>query len=770
MTRVLVSGLIATLIAASMISACTTPGRVASNRQASRGIASNPLPFVRELEERLVARLLEKGAQDSPTLRNEVKHTILDVFSDVDQHSYASYDDLVKNYEKKSFTDMDAAMQKLSGHSDDWNQLAKRLIGLERFVFDDVCRDVRAGFTSDLRMTSVRTSVVNFKPKSADIVENKVSKTLREKFIAGNQTVVLHGQTNELFHFSYGGKDYFVSLEEYVSKVFMSGRDVVVLYDVVKGVRFVTRDITTGEVKIATGHPAFSEWLAMEKNKVLKDTLAKQGMPTQPSGAFLILDQFFNDMADKKKIGFVIDHGQALMGRTAANPEGVTSIGRETLGEQSKNTATESVWLERMAQNPALTRADGKGVITVVISSEKSGYDDLLKRVPTIKGVELTHASSAEKSSLIHHKFKENEILKTHVRMTPDELAHELDYMSAAEIDLLLNEVIAEAKILDRSFIAEETAKRVAAYTDGRLSYLKPKGRRLADWAPVDPGSIDTKKKIQQVLDSIDAGRLDEVPLNQFLLGLPGTGKSEVFGVFADELNRRGYSTFMVGQFEGKYLGESEANMRNILSTSDRFKKTLLIMDEFDMKVNSSPDSMSKQAIGFFFEELAKEEYAGRRVFLAASSRGPSGELGNMGKSGDMWSRFQLVYSTWAPRTAAEKKALVESLLIANRLDPKLAGEIPDHWWQDGMSLRVARDFYTAIKQAKRDVKGAKMTGDDLLNAIVNTPAKHSEEKIIQTEIFNAEACGLLYDAATGVTGNKALKRVVCMEKPNAKY
>lgn len=754
----------AALIGFGIVIGCTTPQRQVAE-EPSRGLASAlPRTLIIELEERLIARLVQLGAKESEAvLRRDIRESLTAIFSKVDKRPYGSFDDLVRQYEDKSFAQIDDTISKLksSEFDDAWKGFHARFAGVNSFDLDYVYKDIRGKFSEDLRMKSVKTRLIDFKPKSSEVVENPLGRELRDSYFSGKNVLVVHGQTNELQLLSYGGKDLWISVEEQVSKISMSGRDLTVVFDLTEGLRFVTKD-ASGKISLQQSHPLWVEWLA--KKPALKKALETGGIPKQPGGLFPILHEFFKDVTPTKKIGLVIDRGQNLLGRSSRGTT-ASSSALDAIGEGgSTNAAIEEEWLEKFADE-ALQHTNGKGLITAVITHDRKAFDGLIKRSPHVGAIEVQPLGDSMKSRLIAQKFRDHPNLRGLVEMDEATLAKELSYMNGAEIDLYLNEIATKGAKLSRSSLAEETGRRVAAYSDGTLKYAIPKNRKLADWKGTD--NKFTREAIQETLDALDAGRLDDVALNTFLLGLPGNGKGELFGIIADELHRRGYATLHIGQYHGRYVGESEANMRKIFETSDRFKKVLLIMDEADMKLGSGvagKSESSEQANAILFEELAKEEYAGKRLFLAASSRGPSGNLENMASAADLWRRFDVVLSTFVARTPEKKKELLRQVLIARKVELDV-NQIPDAWY-DHMSLRVASDFVSAVKLAKRRAAGKPMTKDILLQAIADTPAKHAESHILKVEAINAQACGLVYDTKVGVVG-KTVKKVVCDAVPH---
>ena len=203
-----------------------------------------------------------------------------------------------------------------------------------------------------------------------------------------------------------------------------------------------------------------------------------------------------------------------------------------------------------------------------------------------------------------------------------EELTWSLKGFSEFEITQILNLAYQNSGTIeagDLSLIIEEKEQIIAK--SGVLEILK------LDDSIDDVGGLDRMKdwlrKKSQVLDRLnEAVKYGvDIPKGLMIVGMPGCGKSltakataKLFGVPLIRLD--------VGKLLGKYVGESESNMRRAISIAEAISPCVLWVDEIEKAFSGIGQSggsheVTTRLFGFFLTWLQEKD---NTVFVVATS------------------------------------------------------------------------------------------------------------------------------------------------------
>lgn len=228
-----------------------------------------------------------------------------------------------------------------------------------------------------------------------------------------------------------------------------------------------------------------------------------------------------------------------------------------------------------------------RGVKIVLFASDVDFPEDLREEV---NRVELPLPSPVEREVALREQIDRLDI---HGHIDPDESSPRLESLVEASSGMTLNEVrkviddVAQADGRDpEAFkLALREARKKSVARTSALEVVDLKGatpdaaglERLAAW-------LESRKRVFESPDAARRAGIDRAPRGVLLLGMPGSGKSLVAKVVAYQWNLPLLRLDM-GAVQNKYVGESEARIRQALKTVAAMAPCVLWIDELDKAV-----------------------------------------------------------------------------------------------------------------------------------------------------------------------------------------
>ena len=214
---------------------------------------------------------------------------------------------------------------------------------------------------------------------------------------------------------------------------------------------------------------------------------------------------------------------------------------------------------------------------------------------------------------------------KNSIKVTKEdigELAISLKGLTKLEIDHILNMMIENKNtisISDRNIIIKEKGQIIKKSAVLELIDFKEKItdigglEGLKEW-------LDSKAKVFRKLDEAITYGVD-VPKGVLLVGMPGCGKSLAAKASARLFNAP-LLRMDIGRLLGKYVGESEHNMRVALKTAESISPCILWIDEIEKAFSGIDQSggasdITKRLFGQFLTWLQEKE---NTVFVVATA------------------------------------------------------------------------------------------------------------------------------------------------------
>lgn len=256
--------------------------------------------------------------------------------------------------------------------------------------------------------------------------------------------------------------------------------------------------------------------------------------------------------------------------------------------------------------------------LTVIVVSDSNNVPKELEKFTSILEIENMSQEEIEKYILDFGKIHKIKIDSQDI----GELAISLKGLSKLEIDHVLNMMIESKKnisISDRNIIIKEKGQIIKKSAVLELIDFKEKItdigglEGLKEW-------LESKAKIFRKLDEAKSYGVD-TPKGVLLVGMPGCGKS-----LAAKASARLFNTPLlrldIGRLLGKYVGESEHNMRVALKTAESISPCILWIDEIEKAFSGIDQSggasdITKRLFGHFLTWLQEKE---NTVFVVATA------------------------------------------------------------------------------------------------------------------------------------------------------
>ena len=206
-----------------------------------------------------------------------------------------------------------------------------------------------------------------------------------------------------------------------------------------------------------------------------------------------------------------------------------------------------------------------------------------------------------------------------------------------------------------------------------------------------------------------------KAPKGTLIAGMPGCGKS-LTAKAAAALFQQPLLRLDIGSLLGKYVGESETNMRKALAMAESISPCVLWVDELEKAfvgmTGNNASEVSSRLLGYFLTWLQEKTAP---VFIIATANDITALPPELLRKG----RFDEIFYVGFP-TKKERKKIIEIHLVKAKQDASqfdiedLAKECRDYAGAD-----IENAIFEAVKKAF--IQQGKLTQDLLLDAIRNT-------------------------------------------------
>lgn len=255
---------------------------------------------------------------------------------------------------------------------------------------------------------------------------------------------------------------------------------------------------------------------------------------------------------------------------------------------------------------------------TFLIVSESSSVPKELEKFTSI--LEIKNMSQEEIEKYIEEFAKKHDVKIAKEDL--GEISISLKGLTRLEIDHVLNMMIENKKsisISDRQIIIREKGQIIKKSAILELIDFKEQINDIGGLEGLKEW-LENKSKVFRKLDEAKKFGVD-TPKGVLLVGMPGCGKSLAAKASARLFNAP-LLRLDIGRLLGKYVGESEQNMRLALKTAESISPCILWIDEIEkafagIDQSSGASDITKRLFGQFLTWLQEKE---NTVFVVATA------------------------------------------------------------------------------------------------------------------------------------------------------
>ncbi len=410
-------------------------------------------------------------------------------------------------------------------------------------------------------------------------------------FSASTCMFVLHGNTNDLVHSRSDGSDQFCTLSEFLSGQLFGSWDVIVSYDLGRGLNVEAGNDSTRlheMVKFVSGQIGSHNSWPRDPDKTL-DALER-----------IVQRNLLEENANQqKRIAFLFPHAEYLI------PAG-------NLAMLARGQASRLVRLISWAQNPYIKRLN---MAFCLLAQKVSEINERLVQNPHVAAIEVP-LPDAEKRRTFVEVTTGNHVERLG-ELSPDGITQLSSGLNLINLNASISRAVADQKSIDVARFRKMKKGMIERQCQGLVSFIEP-----SHTLDMIVGHAAAKKRLKQDGQWISSGRLDAAPMGYLICGPVGTGKSFMAECYAGSI---GIPCVVLRNFRSKYVGETEGNLEQVLTVLRSLGPVVVIVDEADAALGDRSMEGDSGTSGRVFSMIASQmgntKYRGRIVWMLLTSR-----------------------------------------------------------------------------------------------------------------------------------------------------
>ncbi len=413
------------------------------------------------------------------------------------------------------------------------------------------------------------------------------ARELAELYFSGTTCLfILHGNVHDLI----ACQGAYCNLGEFLATQLFGSWDIVLHYDQGRG------------LKPLAGHDAkrlqgMVQYLTGKLGEVAS-------WPRDPDAVLLLLDKLIErnlleeDPVRRKSIGILIDYAQYLA------PDG-------DLVNLSRGQGANLVRLLSWAQNPYIKRTN---TAICLIADKLIEVNDRLVHSPHVASVAIPLPNRDDRQRFCEGMLQSD---NAKAEFTPEQLAEVSNGLSLVSLNVLLSQGKRSGKPVDAGRFRELKKALIERQCQGLLEFVEPQHT-----LELVVGQQAAKERLKQDADLLLKGRLDVAPMGYLLCGAVGTGKTFLAECYAGSV---GIPCVKLRNFRSKYVGETEANLEQVLTVLRSLGPVVVIIDEADAALGTrqaeGDSGTSSRVFSMIAGQMGDTRYRGRIVWMLLTCR-----------------------------------------------------------------------------------------------------------------------------------------------------
>lgn len=420
------------------------------------------------------------------------------------------------------------------------------------------------------------------------------ARALGELYFSGTTCLfVLHGNVHDLIRCpAADGSDVYCNLSEFLSSQVFGSWDVVVQYDLARGLR------------AAAGSDAKRlQGMVQYLSSRIGDSAA---WPRDPDSVLLALDRLLEralleeDVSRRKSLGIFLDYAQYVV------PAG-------DLSSLSRGQGTNLVRFLSWAQNPYFKRVN---MAFCLVADRLAEINDRLVQSPHVATIEIPLPARDERERYCEWAARQPDFSKLS-DFTPAQLAELSNGLSLTSLNVLLSHGRNSTARVDAARFKQLKKTMIERQCQGLVEFVEPKHK-----LDLVVGQQAAKERLQQDAAMILKGQLDAAPMGYLLCGPVGTGKTFLAECYAGSI---GIPCVKLRNFRSKYVGETEANLEQVLTVLRSLGPVVVLVDEADASLGTreagGDSGTSSRVFAMIASQMGDTRYRGQIIWMLMTSR-----------------------------------------------------------------------------------------------------------------------------------------------------
>ncbi|MSR56656.1 MAG: ATP-binding protein [Planctomycetaceae bacterium] len=425
------------------------------------------------------------------------------------------------------------------------------------------------------------------------------ARSLAELYFSGTTCLfVVYGNVHDLIRcpspipLGADGVDSYCNLSEFLAAQVFGSWDVVVQYDLARGLR------------------ASAGGDGQRLQGMMQYLSSRLGDPTtwvrDPDTVLLALERLVertlleDDPSRRKSLGIVFDYAQYVV------PAG-------DLGSLARGQGTNLVRFLSWAQNPYIKRVN---IAFCLIADRLAEVNDRLVQSPHVAVIEIPLPDRDERERYCVWSARSDDFAKL-TDFTPGQLAELSNGLSLTSLSVLLSQGKNNGTRVDQARFKKLKKTMIERQCQGLVEFVEP--RHTLDLVV---GQEAAKDRLKQDAELILKGQLDAAPMGYLLCGPVGTGKSFLAECYAGSI---GIPCVKLRNFRSKYVGETEANLEQVLGVLRSLGPVVVLIDEADATLGTreadGDSGISSRVFAMIASQMGDTRYRGQIIWMLMTSR-----------------------------------------------------------------------------------------------------------------------------------------------------
>lgn len=469
------------------------------------------------------------------------------------------------------------------------------------------------------------------------------ARRLAELYFSGTTCLfVVHGNVHDLIRCPTASGESYCSLPEFLATQIFGSWDIVVQYDLARGLRPAAGDdpkrlqgmvqYLTGKLGEVGSWPRDSDSVLLTLDKLVERNLLE------------------DDASRRKSLGIILDYAQYVC------PAG-------DLNALTRGQGTNLVRFLNWAQNPYIKRVN---TAFCLVADKVSEINDRLVQSPHVATIEIPLPDRDERELFCQWMSRSIDFARS-TDFTTAELANLSNGLNLTSLQVLLTQGKQNGSRVDQARFKQLKKTMIERQCQGLVEFVEPKHT-----LDLIVGQQAAKERLQQDADLILKGRLDAAPMGYLLCGPVGTGKTFLAECYAGSI---GIPCVKLRNFRSKYVGETEANLEQVLTVLRSLGPVVVLIDEADASLGNrqadGDSGTSSRVFAMIASQMGDTQYRGQIIWMLLTSR-PELLPIDLKRQG----RAEVHIPMFYPQDDAEVLAMVKALARKNKI-PLAADSMP---------------------------------------------------------------------------------------------